>query len=1007
LKLFTTALIIFLTSLTFVPPAAALNPSRSISQYKHTRWSIDDGAPLNVISLAQGPSGYLWIGSSAGLFRFDGVKFEAILARDGSETHGVSTLAVMPNGDVWVGYGEGGTSLYRHGELNNVPAPTPDYVMDFARVPNRGLLATLGRSDHQLMQLNNGHWSDVAASLGLPNEQPVKMFASRDGAVWLTTLGSLMVLHAGAARFERVPVTLRGHASMCQDKQGRLWLSDDAGTRVFDPGKSKRLVYPTPSAKRKVHTLIDRDGILWGITLNSIFRIRSPSDSPPSSALTRAAAVDTFEAKDGLSAKTVNTIFEDREGNLWIGSDQGLERFRSARVVVEPLLTKPAFFGDALLSARDGTVYVGESGAVYRIRPGGSPERLLQVAEAQALCEGLDGSIWIVAQDDVVRMKSGRFSKIGGPPNVKGKVSDCATDQTGKLWLASTGQGLYGLEDGRWKQLREGPGISNFSPLTLLPTPERRLLIATEDRTLVDLNPPSQARTVVKQTSGLGRLHTLYATKTGVLIGAESGLARLTNGVVTALDDKLYPQIRSIGGIAQTPTGQTWMSVAAGIVGVPTAAIDRAFNAPGAKIGGLALDFRDGLEGRQSRDANHAVVRGGDGRLWFATVTGTVWIDPDHLPMNRVSPPTTLSAVKAGGIIYRDPLALSLPAGTSNVEIDFAAPSLSIPERVQVRYQMVGDGRGWVDPGSRRQAFYTNLKPGNYTFKVMAANDDGVWAPNGSKLDFKIPPTFLQSLFFKAIVALVVFLLLWCGYLVRFNHVTAQMRAKLEDRLAERERIARDLHDTLLQGFQGLILRFQSVANEIPQGQPVRTLIDQALDSADGALKEGRDSVRHLRATHSQNIAEVFAETAAKLQDDHPIRFDMAIEGAPLRLHPVVHEELCQIGNEALINAFRHSKAATIELTLSYRPSGLFCCVSDDGIGIDAAIVEMGGRQGHFGLVGMRERAEQIQTELQVLSRPGGGTEIQIVAPARVAYADPQRLPWIRWFAIPFFPRLA
>jgi signal transduction histidine kinase len=428
---------------------------------------------------------------------------------------------------------------------------------------------------------------------------------------------------------------------------------------------------------------------------------------------------------------------------------------------------------------------------------------------------------------------------------------------------------------------------------------------------------------------------------------------------------------------------------------VETAAFDRAFEAKNSRMTMTLFEFRDGYRGVQPRDTPRAAVEGGDGRLWFVTTAGTVWIDPAHLPKNRIAPPTAISAVKVRGITYRDPTALRLPSGSSNIEIDFAALSLSIPDRVKVLYRMAGVDNEWVDPGSRRQAFFTNLAPGRYLFQVVAANDNDVWNRTGSSLSIEITPSFVQSDWFKAIVAIAAVLLLWCGYLVRIGQLTARIRVTLETRLAERERIARDLHDTLLQGFQGLILHFQSIANEIPNTQRSRSLLDEALNKADNILAEGRDSVSHLRTIGHMDLAEAFAETAERLQRDYPLKFNLTQEGIPRELHPVVRAELMRIGDEALVNAFRHSAGTSVELTVSYRPSALILGVHDDGVGIQASILEQGGRQGHFGLVGMRERAQQIKSNFQVSARPGKGTKIQVATPGRVAYASGRRTRWI------------
>ncbi len=404
------------------------------------------------------------------------------------------------------------------------------------------------------------------------------------------------------------------------------------------------------------------------------------------------------------------------------------------------------------------------------------------------------------------------------------------------------------------------------------------------------------------------------------------------------------------------------------------------------------MDWRDGLPGSGTRYGQHGAVRGGDGRLWFETSGGIAWVDPARLARNRLAPPVAIGALKVGGRRWRDPSHVSLPAGTSSGEIDFAVLSLAIPERVQVRYRLEGMETDWTDPGQRRQIFFSNLGPGTYRLRVIAANDDGVWNREGATLTFHIPPTFLQSAWFRLLCALAVIALLWLAYSLRVQRVRAQARAGMEVRLAERERIARELHDTLLQGFHGLVLHFQAVASRLPKGRPARALIDDALLRADAVLAQSRDRVAELRTSAgSENLAEAWMAAAAEFGAGATIAFDVTVEGTPRPLHPLVHEELLRIGEEAVRNAFRHAEASRIGVLLSYNRLHLRLLVRDNGVGLPAASVPAGPRPGHFGLAGMRARARQIGGVLRIVSRPGAGTELLLSIPGRAAYARHNR----------------
>jgi signal transduction histidine kinase len=330
---------------------------------------------------------------------------------------------------------------------------------------------------------------------------------------------------------------------------------------------------------------------------------------------------------------------------------------------------------------------------------------------------------------------------------------------------------------------------------------------------------------------------------------------------------------------------------------------------------------------------------------------------------------------------------------TNDLQIDYSAGSLTVPERVRFRYKLEGLDRDWQDVGVRREAHYTNLGPGHYTFRVTAANNDGVWNNTGASVDFVIAPAFYQTGWFYALCALAGAAILAALYRLRMRQLAAQIRGRLEERLAERERIARDLHDTLLQGMQGLIWRFQAATDRIPSSEPARQLMEQSLDRADQLLAESRDKVKDLRPASSEaaDLAQSIAAEGKEFSGTHAAEFRVSVFGARRELHPIVREEGFLIAREALANAFRHAQAAHIEAEVGYDKIALQVRIRDDGKGIATKVLDEGGAPGHFGLMGMRERARKLGAQLDVWSRPGAGTEIDLRVPAKVAYARPRR----------------
>jgi signal transduction histidine kinase len=382
-------------------------------------------------------------------------------------------------------------------------------------------------------------------------------------------------------------------------------------------------------------------------------------------------------------------------------------------------------------------------------------------------------------------------------------------------------------------------------------------------------------------------------------------------------------------------------------------------------------------------------VQGGDGRIWIATETGTLWMDPRRIVRSDVLPGVAITSIAYEGHLARDPVSLALPAATSNIEIDFAALSFVDPKAVSVRYMLEGYDAGWIDPGARRQAFYTNLPPRDYRFRVIAANADGAWNRTGAAVSFEIPPTFLQSYWFLALCFALTVLLFWLAYRLHMAQVASRIRTRLEERIGERERIARELHDTLLQSVQGLVLRFQSVANRMPPGEPSRVHLESALRSADEVIVEGRNRVRDLRAgdTSGDPLANL-QELADAAGFDPPVPIRIVVEGRPRQVHPLVAAEIRRIAGEALFNIARHARADSVDVAITYGDRQLGVQIRDDGVGIAPSVLAQGSKEGHFGLIGMRERAERIGGALLVDSAAGKGTDVTLTLPARLAYAE-------------------
>jgi signal transduction histidine kinase len=514
-------------------------------------------------------------------------------------------------------------------------------------------------------------------------------------------------------------------------------------------------------------------------------------------------------------------------------------------------------------------------------------------------------------------------------------------------------------------------------------------------------------------THGLnvGNVTAIYAQGKHVWVGGELGFARFDGTRFVPVLSASGNPFTGVSGIVGTNNGDLWLNAIGGIAHVPAQEVERMIRDPDYRVRFDTFDSLDGVSGSpiQLRPLPSA-LQTTDGRLWFVMSDGLVWIDPTHLVRNALAPPVTIWSISSGGKQYPNLGAeLRLPVHTTSLQIDYTAGSLTVPERVHFRYKLEGSDRESQDVANRREALYTNLVPGRYTFRVNASNNDGVWNNTGTFANITIIPAFNQTKWFYSLCVLVCLAILFVLYKLRVRQVAAQVRGRLEVRLAERERIARELHDTLLQGVQGLIWRFQAVADRIPKHEPSRDLMEQSLQRADQVLGEGRDRVKDLRASGSDvaDLPQALAAEGEHLALAHPTQFRASVEGVHRDLHPIVREEVLLIAREALCNAFRHADAHHIEAEISYTEAALRVRIRDDGQGISADMLEAGGRSGHFGLLGMRERAAKIRAHLTVWSKPAAGTEVDLRVPADMAYRRSQNVPrstglWrniLRWFA--------
>lgn len=971
-------------------------PARAEPQFTHASWTSADGVPGMISALAQTPDGYLWLATYEGLYRFDGVSFERVRPAPGHPDGAIPAtgLFVSSKGELWVGYaGRGGVEVYRGGRLVRVPMPKPPgEVTGFQEDAAGGIYAIGGRQANVLSRYAQGRWHAVGKDVGLPGEFVSTMLLARDGVLWVATRNHLLFLRPGARRFEDTGEKLIDGTGLAEDPAGNVWLSDPSGTRMApDYPRGKRAArragsFPALSPVRRVTIMFDHEGALWGSTYTGgLFRINAPGRDPMAE-----RSVRHLRREDGLTSNQAVAILEDREHNIWAATEIGLDRFRRADVEQAMLPPRTSSRGFRLAVDRSGTIYVGNGDAVYRAGADEDLTLLRSGLDISALCADRRDGIWLAAGGTMQLMRGGRTVAAHRVPG-GASVSGCTVDDKDRLWVARPEVGLVVLVGNSWRQIGFPRGYGR--PRDVVIDGDGNAVVVLGNRAVLHVT-PTGTKLLTDERIGVAGLTGVFATDAGVLIAGGTGLARWDGRSLKRISIKDQPWLRGVRGLVETKLGETWLLSNKGIYRVSTRLLRNAFDHPDQPLPRLFLGEQDGLTSHTNGEDGPQGLEAGDGRIWFLTRQGPVWVDPGQLSTNPVPPTVIIRGLTAGGRHYTDPRGIRLKPGTSNLSIDYTALSLSAPNRVSFKYRLDGVDRDWVDPGRRRQAFYTNLEPGAYRFHVRAANDKGVWNEKAAVLNFQIAPTFTQSWLFYALCGAVILGLLWLAYALRVRAIAHRLRLRSAARLSERERIARELHDTLLQGVQALMLRFHVAAQSV-QDNGARQKLDAALDRAEEVLVDARERVGDLRQDPSSEELEPVILGAIGRQDfPASMTVGIAVHGPARPIAKELTAEIEGIVGEALVNIGRHAGASTVAIDIVFDPARVIITVRDNGVGIAAGVLSAGRRAGHFGLPGMRERARRIGGALDVAPAPGGGTVVRLILPTSRARS---RWDWRRW----------
>lgn len=991
--------------------AFALDPQKAVTQFVHTSWTEKDGAPHGIWALAQTTDGYLWLGTDAGLFRFDGLRFVRFEPQAGESLPGarVFRLLATHDGALWISWARDAWYRLFNGHLSRLENIPPAYQL--VEAPDGTLVAG---TEKGLWRLKDGIWKDVSKEWNFPGRLARRIYFDKSGTLWVVTEDRVVYRPAGQSQFvaaEQLP----GYAeifNLTGAPDGSVWVSEV--TRSAHSLLRKEERGPTTEVRLgAAWVLFDRNGSLWvGSAGDGLRRVVDPAKIKGQVAQF-GPEVEQFTVKEGLSGNYVMSMLEDQEGNIWVGTLKGLDRFRESSffpvAIDQP--EAPRFFQ----TTRGGSLLVaGNNLDVLRISRLGNQVVLSHLGHGtlSAMCEDEAGVVWAVVWTEdwtagmhgsLRRYQQGRFVPVSPPGVILSEFDSMACDQAGRVWLFDDEGGLFQVANGALTRLLDNPERAP-RPGFLYADRENRIWLGQTNR--VWLFDQGKSR-VFGNNDGVppGTIFTFHMDRTGnIWAGGDGGLIKFENGRFRSLSKSNGLPVRSVDGIAEDDYGCLWLDSGDGVLRVPIVELDHALADPAYLPGYESFDALDGLPGKPlmlSPTPLPTIARTLDGRIWFATSNGIAYVDPQRIPKNNLPPPVHVESLSASGRDYTPWDAVKLPARTTSLQIAYTALSLTIPERVRFRYKLEGVENDWQEAGTRRITNYSNLGPGAYRFRVIACNNDGVWNEVGATLNFSILPAWYQTAWFRVFYIGAAMATLYLLYLLRLRQVTQRVRGQIVARFEEREKIARDLHDTLLQSVQGLILKFHALARQVPDGE-VRQGMDQALDHADEVLVEGRDRVKSLRGSTGSlsDLPAAFQRVADETPHDGALAFKVEVEGNMRELHPMVLEECFLIGREALINALHHSGGLHVEVEIAYDSKQFRLRVRDDGRGIDPEVLKQGGRPDHWGLPGMRERARKIGAQLQMWSRPEAGTEVELTVPGATAYRSRRAKPGkfqLRW----------
>jgi len=991
--------------------ASALDPNRTASQYIRSSWGPEKGfASGSVTAIAQTTDGYLWIGTDKGLVRFDGLNFRQFEQANPSSfaIGAVQTLLADERGNLWILLRSTKLLRYRDGSFELIRGEGENGITVIGRgTGNKILLSSLAMgtltydgerfesassepmsAKHSPGAITDERSTRLSWSTGLaphrlaaPTSAVISIAATADGKIWLGTENrGLFYLHEGQVSVAPKGLPAAKVNCLLPLENSELWIGTAKGVVRWNRTELTRSGVGLSLLHAEVLSMIrDRDANIWVGTTHGLLRFN-------------ANGVSALARTSSTSDSAVTALFEDREGNIWVGGPRGLERLRDSAFVT--------YSAPALKSQSIGPLYVDGHDRIWLAPIAGGlgtlKEGIIQLFQSAGLSRDIIYSITRHGNDLWMGRQRGGLTHlrdVHGSLNSKSytqaeglaqnSVYAVYASRDGTVWSGTLSGGVSALRNGHFTTYTSANGLASNTVSSIAEDADGTMWFGTPNG-LSAVSKNGWRTYTARDGFSSPDVNSLLRDSNGVLwIGTAAGLAFLSDNqihVPRTIPDALH---EPIFGMAEDKNGWLWIATASHVLQVKRSSLmtDAVGDADVREYGP-----EDGLQGTEGVKRYQSVVTDSQGRIWFSTNRGLSVVNPARATVNPIPALVHIEAISADGtpVDLRGPV--RIPPAKQKTTFRYAGLSLSSSERVRYRYRLDGFDRQWSEPVTNLEATYGNLGAGSYRFRVIASNGDGLWNGSEAAIDFEVEPTLWQTWWFRLACVLGAGLATLAVYRVRMHQLTQLLNVRFEERLAERTRIAQELHDTFLQGLLSVSMQMHIAMDQLPDKSPARATMDRVLEVMGPVIEEGRNTIRGLRSSieNPNDLTSSLSRIPQELGKPG-VDFRVVVEGTPLPLRPPVRDEVYHIGREALMNAFRHSEAGTVDLHLEYAPNQLRILVQDDGRGINPQVLHS-GRDGHRGLSGMQERAEKIGARVKVLSRAGGGTEVDFRLPSDIAF---------------------